>query len=213
MDVPAIFSELNDHGFEDTTDTRKLAILQDVVWDVCSREPWPFLEQTAAMTFSAATAQLTLPSDFKAALALVIPGQAVLIPERLDTVTKTYLSQPNQSGLPFQYYFIGEGMYVWPTPDKSYTGTLMYLRVHPALTATSAESEILIPARHHRVLVLGSLAKLYAMEDDTDLGAVFTQQYEQRLVTMEADLWKKQYDRPDRVVDFWEAGSWFGWGD
>jgi hypothetical protein len=209
VDVPAIFSELDDHGFEDTGNTRKLAILQDTVYDVCSREPWPFLEQTASVAISSGNAVITLPSDFRAALALVIPSVGVLTPERLDTVTKSYLAQSAPTGQPFLYYFVGESMRVFPTPDANYTTTLMYLRVHPVLTATSAESEILVPVRHHRVLVLGCLAKLYAMEDDTELSAVFMQQYEQRLQLMEADLWKKQYDRPERVVDIWDNGG--GW--
>lgn len=209
MDVAAIFSELDDHGFEDTGNTRKLAILQDTVYDVCSREPWPFLEQTASITLSSgSTSVATLPSDFRAALALVIPSVGVLTPERLDTVTKSYLSQSSVSGQPYLYYFIGETMRVYPTPDANYTATLMYLRVHPVLTANSVEADILVPVRHHRVLVLGCLAKLYAMEDDTELSSVFMQQYEQRLQLMEADLWKKQYDRPERVVDIWDDGGW-----
>lgn len=199
MDVTAIFADLDDHGFADTTNSRKLAVVQDVIHDICSREPWPFLEASAAVNIVGDTVQL--PADFKAALAFIV-NNCVVTPERLDTVTKSYLTTGSSSaGAPVLYYFIGEAMKVWPSANAAYSGTLMYLRVHPELTEGSVSADILIPPRHHRVIVLGALSKLYAMEDDTELSALFITQFEQRLVSMEQDLWKKQYDRPDRVVD------------
>lgn len=205
MDVAAILSELDDHGFEDTSNGRKVAILNDVAGDVCSREAWPFLEATATISIDAETVT-GLPADFRSSLALILPGNGILTPERLDTVTKTFLvgNATTPTGQPYLYYFIGNTMKVWPAPDQAYSAMLMYLKVHPTLAADSVESAILLPPRHHRVLVLGSLAKLYAMEDDTELAALFAAQYEQRIQTMEADLWKKQYDRTDRIVDVWE---------
>lgn len=212
MLVADIISELDDHGFQDDTTARKMVAINDTVADVCSREAWPFMEATAAVTISTDTP--TLPADFRASLALVIPSQGVvMVPERLDTVTKTYLvNNPNNStGLPFLYYFIGNTMKVYPAPDVSYTGTLMYVRNHPTLLSTDVEAAILIPVRHHRVITLGALAKLFAMEDDPDQSMYFAKQYEDRLVMMENDSWKRQYDLPDRVVDVWADGyeGWF----
>ena len=44
MDVEAMISDIDDHGFEDSSEERKLAVLNDVYQDVLSREAWPFLE-------------------------------------------------------------------------------------------------------------------------------------------------------------------------
>lgn len=209
MDVVEIIDELDDHGFEDTDTTRKLSVINDTVADTCSREPWPFLEDDAVLSFVASTAAPVLPSDFRAALTIVVPSLGrVLQPERLDTIVKSNSASLDTVGVPYYYYFVGEEMRVLPVPATAYTGTLFYLRNHPELAAVDLESSILIPPRHHRLIVLGSLARLYAMEDDPDLALIFEKQYETRLRTMEQDVWKKQFDRPDRIVDLWSD-----WGE
>lgn len=198
-----MISELDDHGFEDTSSTRKVAVLNDAVADVCSREPWQFMEASTD-TFALSVRAPTLPANFRAALTLIIPSLSLIIqPERTDTITKMYPAALLNTGTPNYYYFVGSEMRLLPVPDKTYTATLFYLQHHPVLTAGSLETDILIPVRHHRVVVLGALSRLYAMEDDPELGAIFNAQYEARLQTMEADSWKKQYDRPDRVIDIW----------
>lgn len=213
MNVSDIIAELDDNGFADTDVTRKIALINDVIQDVCSREPWPFLEKTASVTLTAGVEQVTLPSDFRAALSLVIPGVGILTPERMDTVTKSYISVASATSVPSRptlYYFIGSAMYLYPAPDVNYTATLRYLSVSADVDSNTLAANIIIPQRHCRVITLGTLARLNAMEDDPELSALFDGMYEARIQRMEQDLWKRQYDRPDRVVDLWNDYDYWG---
>jgi hypothetical protein len=212
MNVADILSELDDNGFEDTDVSRKVALINDVIQDVCAREAWPFLEKSANITLAQGVEQVALPSDFRAALALVIPGHGVLMPERQETVTKTYLSNAAATAnpsVPGLYYFLGSSMYLYPAPDVNYSAILRYLCVSNDVNENSLTADIIIPARHARVITLGALAKLNAMEDDPELAQLFDDQYEARISRMEQDLWKRQYDRPDRIVDLWSDNDYY----
>ena len=206
MDMSAILSELDDHGFADTSSTRKVGCVNDTCWDICSREPWPFLEaSTDTFSLVAGQREPVLPTNFRASLSLVVPSLArVLVPERADTIMKNYASMLAANGSPNYYYFVGEKMRLYPVPDANYTATLTYLQHQAELNVSSLETDFLLPPRHHRAIVLGALSKLYSMEDDPEIAAVFESQYEKRIQVIENDLWKKQYDRTDRIVDVWD---------
>src|SRR6266705_470493 len=161
MNVADILSELDDNGFEDTDVSRKVALINDVIQDVCSREAWPFLEKSSNITLTAGVEQVTLPSDFRAALALVIPGQGVVMPERQETVTKTYRSgaaATANKAVPGLYYFIGSSMYLYPAPNTDYPAILRYLAVSADVDQNGTAADIIIPNRHARVITLGVLA-------------------------------------------------------
>jgi hypothetical protein len=205
MDMSDLIEVLDDHGFADTAEARKVETLNDTYFDVCSRDPWPFLEASASVSLTAGDDTPTLPTDFRAALVFIIPARAIVLqPERLDTIAKNRAGVITQQGLPYYYYFVGSELRIAPVPDTSDTATLFYLKNPTELTAASAESAILIPPRHHRVLALGAISRLYAMEDDPELSALFGQQFENRIATMRNDTWQRQFDRPDRVIDVGE---------
>ena len=201
MDVSEIISELNDHGFEDTTTPRKESVINDTIADVCAREPWPFLEKNITLTFAGSSETASnWPADFAKALSLVNPstGQTIQY-ERREVVRKQYASTLTQAGVPFVYSFLGGQARFYPLAGSSDTISMDYICSHPEVTSSTVESGILIPARHHRILVVGSLVKLYAMEDDPELSALFQEQFEDRLFKMREDLMRLQYDRPDRI--------------
>lgn len=208
--VTDIIAELDDHGFQDTSTTRKLAIINDVAHDINSREAWSYLEANAQVPLTAGDNTPTAPANFNKALSFTIPSQGIVLqPERLDVLAKTY-TDLSARGTPTYYYFVGNELRVFWTPDASYTAEMNYVRIQPTLTAVSIETDILLPARHHRVLVLGSLARLYAMEDDPELAALFDGQYERRITQMTEDLIVRQYDRPERVYDVWADDDMWG---
>lgn len=202
--VQDMLDELSDHGFEDTGVPRKLAMLNDTVADISSREPWPFLEATVDLNFDGTSpVPSNFPADFRAALVLVRSdtGQA-LEWKRADVMYREHGSEMTKSGDPLYFYFIGKELRVWQAPSAS-TGLvhMPYIRTHPTLLQSDTEDAILIPPQHHRVIVLGTLYKLYDMEDDFDLAQRFQAEYEARLATMRSELWVSQYDRPDRIYD------------
>lgn len=203
MTVQDIIDELNDHGFTDTSTARKVALINDTVWDICSREPWPFLEESIDLTFDGSSAIPTnWPTDFRAALVLVDPSNGSLLePKRLDALEKESAEDIDTVDTPTAYYFVGNQLRLFPVPNDGTTIRMRYLRLHPTLTSSSGAADILIPAQHHRAISLGALYKLYDMEDDFDISQRFQGEYESRLASMRSELWMRQYDRPDRIFD------------
>lgn len=199
--VQDIIDELNDHGFTDTSVIRKVALINDTVWDICSREPWPFLEKQITLTFDGTSPNPTnFPTDFRAVESLIRTDTGdPLDPERYDVMKRRYGQTLGQSGTPVAYYFRGTQMFIYFVPSSGQTLDMQYLATHPTLVQGSVGTDILIPAQHHRLISLGTLYKLYDMDDDFDIGASFQQQYEDRIQKMRNELWMRQYDRPQRI--------------
>lgn len=202
MDVSAILTELTDHGFEDETTERKLAMINDTLWDIESREPWPFLVKTATLNFDGSSASPTnLPTDFKQVLWLYDNTNAITLwPERLSTVRDRYGNQLSTVSDPSVYYFVGNSLRLYPIPTAS-TGRfqLDYVATQEAVTETSLEATILLPKRHHRAIVLGALWRLYKMEDDPENGNMFQIDYENKIQQMREDVFRQQYQRADQI--------------
>lgn len=212
MDIADILTELSDHGFEDTTDAEKLNCINDTLWDIESREPWPFLEKTTTLNFDGTSAAPTnLPADFKAVMWLYDNTAGVSIwPERLSTIRNRAATQLAQVADPSWYYFVGSSLRLWPTPGVS-TGRyqLDYLATQQAVNATSVAADILLPPRHHRAIVLGTLWRLYKKEDDPDNGNMFQIDYENRIQQMREDLFRRQYQRADQIFVIDEDDEYF----
>jgi len=202
MDVSEILSELVDHGFEDTSTERKMAKINDAVWDIESREPWPFLEKTLALNFDGASPTPTnMPTDFKTTLWIYDNTNGVTIwPERLSTIRDRYGNQITQVSDPASYYFIAGQIRLYPVPPSS-AGRfqLDYIATQPELTENSLQASILLPTRHHQVIVLGALWRLYKMEDDPENGNMFQTDYENKIQQMHEDLFRRQYQRSDQI--------------
>jgi hypothetical protein len=198
-----MIAEIQDHGFEDTSVERITGFINDAYYDICSREPWPFLEKSTSVNTVAANDTLAVPSDFDKVLRMVIDANAqILEPARLDDVTSRFNGMLTNQALPFLYYFIGDTVKLYPIPDAVYAVTVRYLAV-PTELSNNTDTPIL-PTKHHRAIVLGALVDAYRMEDDNENASVFEAQFEKRIATMATDVWKKQYDRPERVYTLYE---------
>lgn len=208
--VAQIITTLDAHGFEDTNSTEKVSIINDVVSDVCSREPWPFLVKNLTLTFTGNAYPSNWPADFRQVDegGITDPSTGNIVSwERRGTVKKRYANILTQVGTPQLYYFLGTRAQFIPVPGSGTTLDMDYLCKHPTLTDTSLEAEILIPSNHHRIITLGALVRLFSMEDDPENAQLFSSQYEGRIQTMREELSRLQYDRPDRIIvleDEWE---------
>lgn len=207
--VQALIDELDDHGFSDTGITRKLSIINDVMDDINSRNPWKHLRASGTLNLVSGNDTPTTPTNMRQVLGITIPSvQGILMPEDLRGIRKTYRGDTTPAQ-PTRYYFVGNTLKVYPVPDANYTATIDYVQNQTDVVQGDAEAVILLPPRHHRCIVLGALAKLYAMEDDTDLSPLFENQYETRILTMTEDLSAEQYDRPNRMVDVYQEYDWW----
>lgn len=203
MDVAAILADLDDHGFADTSTTRKLAVLNETYQDMNSREPWRYLEKVALLDFDGSSPTPSdMPADFVAALGLsnASTGQA-LSHVRIDLVNRVLASRLTQTGVPSIYYFEGGVLKVWKVPAAGSNVLRMpYIHTPADLVEGGAENTILLPKRFHRgILVNGALYKLYLMEDDPELSAQFERLYEKAIDRARNSLHIVQYDEPDYV--------------
>lgn len=205
MDVSEMITDLGDHGFTDASTTTKLRVLQDAIWEIEGLRPWPFLETSTNLSFDGSSGLATnFPANFRSALLLKNADSGL----RLEPVDQTDLedhvgTQLTKVGAPVYYYPEAERLKLWPVPPSGTTVRMRYLRFSDEIEQATLESAILIPKRHHRVIVLGALIRLYDMEDDPELAARFQSHYESRLERMVEDLFRKQYDRSEyvRVTD------------
>lgn len=226
MNVSDMQSELSDHGFDDASDARQLAVLNDAYYDACAREPWPFLEKTVVLDFDDDTlapgTSDEWPTDFRAALAMVVTagsglsglGQKVKY-MRYDDFLARYGTDAT-TGIPSVWYLVGNTAHFYPVPPTDTVITLFYICQPPALADATLEAAILIPPAFHRsVIVNGALFKLYAMEDDTDIAPTFEAYYERGLVNMREYVWRRQYGDNDIVhpVDTDDVNLDVGWGN
>ena len=67
------------------------------------------------------------------------------------------------------------------------------------LTKSSDDSAFLWPNKHMSVILYSALSKAFMMNDDPQ-GAMMQQLADERYQVARADLWLKQYDRPDRLI-------------
>lgn len=207
-DVPTLISALGDYGFADNTDTEKVRALQGAIWAIERLRPWPFLEASLDLNFDGASPTPTnMPAQWKATLRAkwYATGKRIK-PVRLDDLEDILGTSSDYTlvDAPSMYYVEGGVLKFWPIPPVG-TGTakLRYLQWSAAITSTSVESAILIPPRHHEVVMFGALTRLYDKEDDPELAVRFEQQYQQALNDMVEDLFHQQFDEPDfiRVLD------------
>lgn len=204
MTVEEIIEDLDDHGFEDTPVERKLAVINETVWDVGSREPWPQLVTATTLNFDGTSGTPTnMPTDMRAVISLgYADRRKTLRPVRLDDFEEQHgYDEATGSGDPQMYYFEGSTLRIWPRPASgSGTMRLKYLKTTAALTEISTANDIWIPVRFHRGLIVnGSVYKLYIMEDDPELAREFERLYEKAYSNMRADLFMQQYDENEMI--------------
>lgn len=202
MTVAEIISLIDGHGLTDFSEADKLAAINDALWDISSREPWPFLEKSLALTFNGSSATPTnFPTDFKALLSVVdtqFPRR--LYPIRIEDF-RTQLGQVStQAGDPIYYYFLARTPFFWPVPAATNTTVqLTYLARQTKLNSASSEAAILLPLEHHMAILDGALSRLYFEDDDPELAADRKQAMEGRIRDMREEIWKVQYDRYDTI--------------
>src|SRR5882672_5314141 len=90
--VPDMLTELGDYGFKDLSPTTKVRAINQAYWDICSREPWPFLEKELVLTFNGSTDYASnAPTDLSAVLKIVNPNTGVrLVAYRSEDVEENY---------------------------------------------------------------------------------------------------------------------------
>ena len=202
MNVQNIIDELASYGFEDIPDAEKVRIINDVIADVCSREPWPFLQQEVTNATVDAAGKVGNIADLGAILFIVDTTTGMKLKWlRWDEFTERFALQLTLAGDPYLYFFKGDDLYVYPI-DTTPTLRIGYVKTPAVVVQADAESAIAIPARHHWMIIEGALVKLFAIDDDAENVQVHKLSFDERLQTMRQDMWKQQYDTTDTIKVF-----------
>jgi hypothetical protein len=208
MDVQDIIDVLDLHGFEDVEEADKVSVINDTLQEINTREPWPFLEVMVDLDASAdvdADGKVTVPGMTPPEVASVLDiintddyGRSISWIRR-DEHFKRNATSLDATGTPYKYFFVNNDLYLYPIPD---TGNfrLTFLQVQALVDASDTEDALLLPIRHHRLVALGALYKLHSQEDDPENAALFKGQFDEKLILMRQDLFKKQWDRPDSIL-------------
>jgi len=205
--IDQMFTEMDLYGFEDFDDDAKLILINEAYFDVVTREAWPFMEGLVTIAQPSADDTLNVPTNFQAVLSLVdTDNNIVLEPERNDVIEKNVRLNAD-SGSPTKYYFVGETLYLYPSDNTGTTYRLYYIKAPSTLTVDSVVADILIPARHHSIIVYGALVKAFLVNDDPQ-AAVFQNMFESRYMQMRNDVWMRQYDRPERIHVITDSHDW-----
>jgi hypothetical protein len=205
--IDEMFTEMDLYGFEDFDDDAKLILINEAYFDIVTREAWPFMEGLTNITQPANDDALNVPTNFQAVLSLVdSTNNIVLEPERNDVIEKN-IRIGLDSGNPTKYYFVGDTLYLYPSDNTGTTYRLYYIKSPSVLTTSSLPADILIPVRHHSIIVYGALVKAFLVNDDPQ-AAVFQNMFESRYMQMRNDVWMRQYDRPERIHVITDAHDW-----
>lgn len=214
MNVSDMMNELDLYGFDDFDSSQKVLLLNEAYLDIVTREPWPFLEKMLTITVPVGEDKITNNAavstnitDLASVLSFVdTTNDVVFIPERADVIEKN-ARLTDDTSMPFKYYFVGEDMFVYPAISSPTTFRLYYVRVPSDLTSATLSADILLPARHHSIIVFGALVKAFLVNDDPQ-AATFQQMFESRYQQMRNDLWLNQYDRTDRIHVVSDSSDW-----
>lgn len=182
MNVSDILSDLSDHGFEDTGIDRKLAVINETLWDVAGLESWTTLVKGVTLTFAGGSATPSnMPTDFRQLVSVGRADAAAsrLLKFRLDDFVAKYSNALTAAGPPTMYYFEGATLKFYPVPLNTNTVRMDYVYVPVAVDETTLEASVWLPKQYHRqIIVNGALYRLYLMEDDPELAQQFLQLYD-----------------------------------
>ena len=215
MTIDEMYTMMELYGFDDFEDSQKLMLLNEAYYDVVTREPWPFMEKlVSALVVPDGTTQITnnsfsgSPTDVNSVTSFIdSTHNIIMMPERNDTIEKKYQSGNFTNATPSVYYFVGEDVFVYPQTAGDTTYRLSYIRTPDSLADDTTEDEILIPKRHHSIIVYGALVKAFLVNDDPQ-AAVFQNMFESRYQQMRNDLWMQQYDRTDQIQVMTDSYDW-----
>jgi len=205
--IDEMFTEMDLYGFEDFDDDAKLILINEAYFDIVTREAWPFMEGLTNINQPANDDTLNVPTNFQAVLSLVdSTNNIVLEPERNDVIEKN-IRIGLDSGNPTKYYFVGDTLYLYPSDNTGTTYRLYYIKSPSVLTTSSVPADILIPVRHHSIIVYGALVMAFLVNDEPQ-SAVFQNMFESRYMQMRNDVWMRQYDRPERIHVITDSHDW-----
>lgn len=212
--------ELRDAGFTDLGDSLLTTYLNDTLYDIASRQPWPQLRKVTTVDTVTDAEVLELPDDVAKPVA-IFDSQG----NKLTRLSGDYYADEtsyarisgNERGEPRAYTIwgftededvsnedsgVGPTIRLYPKPNAEYELEIWYIKNPDTLTAFS--SKLKIPQGYRRLVILGALARCAAITTNDKLaakGETWDGLFERGLERMQMDLLRDHYDNPDYVED------------
>jgi len=208
-----LYDQMELYGFEDFEDGQKLTLLNEAYFDIVTREPWPFLEDTVSFVAPSGATKITnagfigSPTDVNSVLSFTdLKNNVVMLPVRGDDIEKNYRVVSINS-FPDKYYFVGEEVFVYPEVRGDTQYRLYYIKTPVAADEDTDTAAWLLPERHHSIVLYGALVKAFLVNDDPQ-ATMFQNMFESRYQQMRNDLWMQQYDRTERIHVMTDSYDW-----
>lgn len=203
MDAATMLSALSDYGFGDEGQATQLRAIQDTIWEIEGRMPWPWIESSVTLNFTgSSTSPSNMPSDFRAVVNLVDVASGAKIrwvrSDEYDDLIGSDSPAATVGGILLAYWD-GTTLQFYPQPLSTQTVKMRYIRWSPAITGSSVEGAFLLPPQFHRLIMYGAVARMYDMEDEPDLAARYDTRFENGIGRMQEALSKKQYMQADHI--------------
>lgn len=204
MNVSDMITEIQEHGFEDISSTRIVAAINDAYHDVVSRYSWPWAEVTQTASSVVGNQTLTLATAIRKVQKVVDTTNDIRLyySTMEDLVNQvSNVADVTDTSIPTNFYLYDGVLNLYPTPNAVNVYRVWGVATTADLTSGSLSADILIPPRHHRVLILGALANLAPLNDDLGLSQFHSGRYEQRIQHMVTDSFDISSDRELVMVD------------
>jgi hypothetical protein len=216
MDVQDIIDEIDVAGFDDLEEADKVGFINRTVKGIVNREPWAFrevfddLDASTDIDADGLVDYSKLTYEFGGLMDIVNTGSGGYNIRwiRRDVHFKDRALQLDLTGTPYNHFFVGRQMYLYPIPTSG-TFRITYLAHQGDLDASSGETDILLPAQWHEAIIAGALYRINAREDDPENAAMFKSMFDEIMENMRQDLEKVQWDSPDSILFYdWDDGEY-----
>lgn len=218
MDVQDIIDEIDVAGYDDLEEADKVGFINRTVKGIVNREPWAFrevfddLDAATSVDADGLVDYTDLTYEFGGLMDIINTGASSsgynIRWIRRDVHFKDRSAQLDLTGTPYNYFFVGRQLYLYPIPTSG-TFRITYLAHQADLDASSAEADILLPAQWHEAIIAGALYRINAREDDPENAAMFKSMFDEIMENMRQDLEKVQWDSPDSILFYdWDDGEY-----
>jgi hypothetical protein len=198
--IAAVRERLDDPTFDNVKITRWA---NWVIYDICSRTNFPFLENSTTVSTIVSTQDYTLASiaadlnKVKSVIDTTNERELTYVkPEELDSKYKDMSN--DTTGQPIYWTVYGDTLRVYPLPDDVYTLQVRY-KANPTELTVASDTAI-IPEVYSETVILGIYQKSLEWNDDFDYSVVIEKQYEQKVNKMVSDYSNRVSGQPDIIA-------------
>lgn len=198
-----VVKEVLRFGFDDGPQVNKARIedwVNEAQLQVARHVGAPEFQETTEVTLTAGTYKYTQPASLLKYQSIAYPSQERRI-KPVDLQTFDSYAASEIESPPVMYTTFKTEYWLWPIPSTADKIQIRYIKRPARMTEASAVPTLAEDYLH--LLVDYALARAYRAEDDLEAASAHQQLYERDLRMYEADLMRRQDDRPKQLQGTW----------